>query len=386
MNDPLIIDDRPIILVESAERLEDLILAAGRDDVIGVDLEADSLHHYRDRICLIQVSTTFNDWVVDPIKIKDLQPLWETFKDPAKLKIFHGADFDLRSLDRDYSVHVASIFDTKIALELLGCSVIALAGVLQERFNVSLSKKFQKHNWSRRPLSREAQIYAAMDTRYLIRLYSLLDQELLRRERRDWARQEFEHLEDIRCAPSKRETLGYRRLITGDNPDPRYMQCLRLLFEFRKREAERCDLPVFRIFTDAVLSALAYVSLVKNSTTLDSSILLVAEPYRREVKDIIFSAIRTPLIECPQPVDESLNQDPPYDNRFFRGLQLSRDRAAEKLKIEPSVIAGNKILKRIASLSIDQRRNCSIARELTAIRDWQWDLLMGGDNPEDVSD
>ncbi len=155
MNGMLLVDDRPVMLVESADQLKELIHAINRDTVIGVDLEADSLHHYRDRVCLIQISTTLNDWVVDPIKIKDLQPLWVTFEDPAKLKIFHGADFDLRSLDRDYSVHVTSIFDTKIALELLGYSVIALAGVLQEKFAVSLSKRYQKHNWSSRPLSKE---------------------------------------------------------------------------------------------------------------------------------------------------------------------------------------------------------------------------------------
>ncbi len=216
-----------------------------------------------------------------------------------------------------------------------------------------------------------------MDTRYLTRLHSLLDQELLRCERRDWAHQEFEHLENTRWAPSKREILGYRRLITGDNPEPHYVQCVRQLFEFRAQEAERCDLPVFRIFTDDVLSELASFSMVENLPSLDSSLALLAEPYRRRVKDMILSAKRTSLLDCPPPVDDYLDKEPPYDSKCFRKLQLARDRIAVKLKIDPSVIAGNKTLKRVAALSSDQRRSYLVAREFTGMRAWQWDLVTG---------
>jgi hypothetical protein len=154
--------------------------------IIGVDLEADSMHHYFEKVCLLQIATDSASYLMDPLALRDLSVLQPVFSNPRIRKIFHGADYDVRSLYRDFQVEVENLFDTQLACKFLGLRETGLDSLLRNRFQVELNKKFQRADWSQRPLSTEMLEYAAMDGGYLIPLAHMLKKELEEKIAHQW--------------------------------------------------------------------------------------------------------------------------------------------------------------------------------------------------------
>ena len=152
-------------------------IAAGleRETMIGVDIEADSMFHYQEKVCLIQISTTSCNILLDPLSLVDLSHLSSIFTDPNIRKVFHGADYDIRSLYRDFGIEVNALFDTQIAARFLGIKETSLAYLLKERFGVTVEKKYQKRDWSKRPLPAAMLAYAVQDTCHLLPLSRILE-------------------------------------------------------------------------------------------------------------------------------------------------------------------------------------------------------------------
>ena len=91
-------------MIESREALLRMVEKLAGETVLAWDLEADSLHHYREKVCLIQIATSKEVFLVDPLAVPDLSPLAALLENPAIRKVFHGADYDIRSLHRDFSL------------------------------------------------------------------------------------------------------------------------------------------------------------------------------------------------------------------------------------------------------------------------------------------
>ena len=119
--------------------------------IIGVDLEADSLYHFKEKVCLLQIAAGSLNIVIDPLQIKDLTTLKPLFKNPNIQKVFHGADYDIRSLFRDFKITVNNLFDTQLACRFLGMNETSLEAVIRRWFQVNLNKKYQRKDWSKRP-------------------------------------------------------------------------------------------------------------------------------------------------------------------------------------------------------------------------------------------
>jgi ribonuclease D len=131
-----------------------------------VDTEADSLHHYREKVCLIQISMEDDHYILDPLAVRDLAPLLDVLA--HRSLIFHGGDYDLRMLFLGYGFRAQEpVFDTMLAAQILGHEKLGLAALVQEFFGVELPKYGQKSDWSQRPLSQDLLDYAINDTRYL---------------------------------------------------------------------------------------------------------------------------------------------------------------------------------------------------------------------------
>ncbi len=178
-------------LVQNADELAALAGELGRQTRVAVDTESNSLHAYRERVCLIQFSTPRGDFVVDPLALDDLQPLAALFADPRVEKIFHAAEYDILCLRRDFGYTFASIFDTMQAGRILGRKQAGLDRLLDEKFGITHSKRFQKADWGVRPLSRELLLYAALDTHYLIPLREILAAELKEKDLWPLAQEDF---------------------------------------------------------------------------------------------------------------------------------------------------------------------------------------------------
>src|SRR5512143_1920726 len=194
MNDPKV----SYQLIETVFNLEQAAKLLSGENIIAVDLEADSLYHYREKVCLIQIATETSNRVIDPLAIGDLSSLQTVMANPAIRKVFHGADYDIRSLHRDFQIEINNIFDTQLACRFLGLKETGLEALLRSRFQVVLDKKYQKQDWSARPLSPEMLAYGIKDVMYLIPLARMLEKELSARNRLSWMEEEGNALSRVR--------------------------------------------------------------------------------------------------------------------------------------------------------------------------------------------
>ena len=119
-------------MIEKASDLRRIAKYVRTRGVIGVDLEADSMFHYQEKVCLVQMASNDQTFLIDPLALKDLSPLAPVFADPDVRKVFHGADYDIRSLYRDFGIEVHSLFDTQIAARFLGFRETSLASLLKD--------------------------------------------------------------------------------------------------------------------------------------------------------------------------------------------------------------------------------------------------------------
>ena len=197
--------------------------------------------------------------LVDPLAVEDLSALGPTLASNANVKVLHGSDYDLRSLHREYGFAISGLFDTEIAARFLGMVRPNLAAVLEHFLNVEIpkSRRMQRSNWDLRPLSSEAISYAAADVHYLIPLARRLKELLSEAGRLAWVQEEFGRLEaSARSAPDT-PSPDFMRVKGSDRLTPQQLGILKELFDLREAEAERIDLPPYRIMGNEVLIYLA---------------------------------------------------------------------------------------------------------------------------------
>ena len=245
--------DQPPIWVDSPDALRDLAAELRRHPRIGVDTEANSLHAYREQVCLLQFSTPEADYLVDPLALDDLSPLAPVFADPAVEKIFHAAEYDVLGLHRDFGFAFANLFDTMVSARILGYEKVGLGALLEAFFGVRLEKRFQKADWGQRPLSPDMLDYARLDTRFLLPLRDRLAAELEAKGLLPLAQEDFARLTHP-IAANGRPPLWQRG---GHHLTPQQTAVLEALWRYREAEAERRNVPPFKVLDDRTLVALA---------------------------------------------------------------------------------------------------------------------------------
>jgi ribonuclease D len=244
----------PPIPIEDRSALVDLVQRLADSPVAGVDTESNSLHAYRERVCLLQLSIPAGDFIVDPLRIADLSPLGPFFSSPATQKVFHAAEYDIICLARDYQFEFDGIFDTMVAARTLGWPQVGLAALLDSRFGVTLHKKHQRADWGHRPLTREQLEYARADTHYLPALRDIELRELAATGRTAEAFEEFARVTRVRApVPSAPDPLAFWRVNGARRLAPRQAAILKELVAAREDEARRADRPPFKIVSDAAL-------------------------------------------------------------------------------------------------------------------------------------
>jgi ribonuclease D len=223
---------------------------------LAVDTESNSLHAYREQLCLIQFSTPRTDYLVDPLALDDLSPLAPIFSNPKIEKVFHAAEYDLICLKRDSGITVANLFDTMQAARILGYKQVGLDTMLAEKGSILLDKRYQKADWARRPLTSEMLNYARLDTHYLLDLRDWLNIELEQRGRWALACEEFTRLA-AGNGNGKAETPAWQHVKGTQKLTDRQLTILQELCAWRKSKAQRMDRPVFKVIDDRRLVAVA---------------------------------------------------------------------------------------------------------------------------------
>jgi ribonuclease D len=347
----------PIATVAKLSKLLSQIEPADR---LAIDTEADSLHSYREKLCLLQISLLDGDFIVDPLANVDLAPLCAALAE--KEIVLHGADFDLRLLRRSLNFVARQIFDTVIAARLLGMREFSLAALVERYFNVKLTKGSQKANWGRRPLPKRMLEYAVNDTHYLLPLADHLETELRQIDRLDWFRQSCQRAIEQAALSRVRDEDEIWRISGSGALRGRAAAVLRALWQWRENEAAHADRPPFHILQNEEL-----VQAAQSFASEQVPDFRHFSPRRRQAfRDAAQSALQ--LSEAEWPISRRRFGVRPSAETVRRTEELrrQRDRAAKQLGLEPAFIAPRATLEAIAA---DE------SRAQTVLVPWQRQLL-----------
>lgn len=247
----------PPLWINQPQQLVELAQALAMHTRLAVDTESNSLHAYREQVCLIQFSTPDRDYLVDPLVLTDLGSLESIFTDLKIEKIFHAAEYDLICLRRDFGIRVANIFDTMHAARVLGYAAVGLDKLLAEKFNIHVDKRHQKADWAARPLTKEQIHYARLDTHYLPDLREVLEQELRDAGRWELAQEDFQRASHPEMTRSVADKNAIHRFIGRRDISDRELTILNELSQWRESIAEKMNRPLFKILSNEILIALA---------------------------------------------------------------------------------------------------------------------------------
>lgn len=331
---------------------------------VALDTEADSLHAYPEKVCLIQVSLPGKDVIVDPLGIKDLSGLWEALA--GREIILHGADYDLRLLRRAYGFVPASIFDTMLAARLLGHRSFGLSHLVGQILGVTLEKGPQKANWARRPLSLRMEDYARNDSRHLKPLEAVLRRQLVECGRLEWHREMCQRLVQ-QCAVEEPPDPDAVWRVRGSRVlDRRGLAVLRALWHWREKEALAARLPPFFILSPESLVGLAAATAAGQSP--ERWVPKRFSPRRQsELAGVMAEAMALPLECLPLPAPRlPAPRLSAAARRQLREITLRRDASALDLKIDPTLIASRSTLLALA---------CDGESAKAALQNWQRRLL-----------
>jgi ribonuclease D len=372
-------------LIATDAQLTELLKKIDVADRVAIDTEADSLHCYREKLCLLQISVPAaagvvdagrdletasgnrdqrswlqHDSIVDPLANLDLEPLRHVLE--TREIVLHGADYDLRMLRRGLNLIAHQIFDTMIAARLLGIREFSLAALVKRHFGLELPKGSQKANWAKRPLPARMAEYAINDVRYLLPLAEKLEAELDRYQRRDWLRQSCQRVVEQAAVTRVRKQDEFWRIRGSGLLRGRPATVLRALWQWREREAEMADRPPFHILQNKKLLSAA-VGFASGSVPDYKHFSSRRRQAFREAARIALTAPESDWPVLPRrfgtrPTAETV--------RRMEELRQRRDDAAEELGLEPSFIAPRGTLEAIAT---DHTRAASL------LVPWQRELL-----------
>lgn len=363
--------------VRSSLELSNLMRRVSREPLVAVDTEAASFHRFVDRIYLVQLSIRRETAIIDPLTVEDMSSLGAVLADPAVEVVFHDGDYDLRILDRDYGFHARHLFDTRIAAHLLGEPAVGLAALVEKHVGVTLDKKYQRADWSRRPLPPEMLEYAATDTRYLLELREKLRGLLEGRGRLSWAEEEFHRLEGVRWTPSEANGNAYLRMKGARKLGRRGLAVLRELAPWREQIAAELDRATFRVLSNEALLALSEAppqSQADLERVTGISSRLVAER-GASLLAAVERGLAVPEKDLPRfPHAERRVSDPAFDQAVER-LKSVRNAAAERLGLEPGVLCPKGTLEAVARA---RPKSAAALNEIPEVRRWQVEVL-GGD-------
>jgi ribonuclease D len=247
----------PPVWVNSKQLLQQMLDDLTAQERVAVDTESNSLHAFREQVCLLQFSSTRADYLVDPLVLEDLQGLAPIFASTRIEKIFHAAEYDLICLRRDFGFKFANLFDTMQAARTLGYPAVGLDRLLGDKFDIQMDKRHQKADWAARPLTNEQIHYARLDTHYLFDLRDALEKELIEKDRLQFAQEDFFRACLVEEQKQKINGESWERFSGRKDLSLRELTILSHLCEWRDREAEKLNRPPYKVMLDDMLILLS---------------------------------------------------------------------------------------------------------------------------------
>ena len=362
-------DAQRYMIIDSISKLRELTSELAEQRIIGVDLESDSMYHFKEKVCLIQIASTQATAIIDPLQIKNLSLLEPLFRRADIQKVFHGADYDVRSLYRDFRIAVNNLFDTELACRFLGFKESGLNAVLKKKYSIQLDKKNQRKDWSKRPLPEDMVAYAAKDVHYLIPLAESLQQELIQKGRLSWVQEECNTLSGVRPAPVDSEPLflGFKG---AGKLGPKGLAVLEELLQLRRKIARQQDRPLFRIIGNKSILMLAEARPLSRRKLPETGALgsKQVDRYGKDVIAAVKKALHRPAKDLPKYPRKTSPMVPAIVAKRVKELRNWRDLLAKKLQIDPAIICTR---AQISALAVQRPQNVDSLTKNNDLKTWQ---------------
>ena len=355
-------------VIEDNHQLAQLCAELVSETALALDLEADSMHHYREKVCLLQLSNRRENWLIDPLQVTDLTPLGGLLARQELLTVLHGGDYDIRSLHRDFGIVVNRMFDTMVAAQFTGATEFGLAALLREHFSIELDKRFQKADWSKRPLTPEMANYAAHDTAHLLELADRLEERLEQLGRRAWVAEECALLVGNRVTEKGNGPLFLNCKGAG-KLRPRNLAVLEALLQFRDQQARETDRPAFKVIpVDALLKiAEDLPAAVRDMNGIAGLTARLLGRYGEQLLAAVQEGLAVTEADLPRFPRGRGEPNPGIKARIAR-LKQWREGVSSRMELASGLLAPNWLLERIAEL---QPVTLEQLQATPGIRRWQ---------------
>lgn len=359
--------------IDRCEELEAFVRQAHKADMIALDIEGDSMFHYQEKVCLIQMAANGQTVVIDPLTVKDLSPIKPVLANADVPKVIHGADYDIRSIYRDFGITIANLFDTQLASMYMGWTETSLEAVVARHFGVELNKKYQKKNWSRRPLPEDMVAYAASDVAYLIPLALHLTRELERLGRLQWVTEECRLLCGVR-PPKNNDGPMFLKFKGAGRLEPRQLAVLEALLQMRNAIARQKDRPLFKVISNTALKkiALAIPTSMKQLKACGALSDKQYDMYAKAVMEAVRNARRMPKGQLPIYPRQRSPRVPRKAPARVKALRAWRDAKADELDLNAALLLNRALIKAIA---IENPATTTALAKVDGIHQWQVDAF-----------
>lgn len=334
----------PPVWVDQQASFDNMVADLSLQPRVAVDTESNSLHAYREQVCLIQFSTPKTDYILDPFALADLGALGPLFANSGSEKIFHAAEYDLICLKRDFNFEFANLFDTMYAARVLGYSFVGLDNMLAEKLDVKVDKRHQKADWAARPLTPSQIDYARLDTHYLFQLRDILEQELEEKGRLQLAREDFVRACQVEQVREKVNGASWRRFSARKDLSTRELTILSELCSFRDQVAEHMNRPPFKVVDDDTLLNIARNLPEKD---VDLAALGLSSKQIRLWGEEILMAVKKGM-EAPLVVREEARRPSDAILKRMEKLKTWRKTVAKDMGVESDVVLPKHYLHTLA--------------------------------------
>jgi len=355
--------------VDTPEGLDRLVNTFDSRELLAIDLEADSMFHFQDRVCLIQLATRQQIFIIDPIRLECIDRLKPYFNDNRIRKVFHGADYDIRSLFRDFDIVIHNLFDTELACRFLGIQQSGLDAVIQSFFQVKLEKKYQKKDWSRRPLPGDMINYAAKDVQYLLRLAEILEEKLIQKNRLSWVEEECRLLSKVRPNTNPDVPL-YQNFRGAGKLNSRELAILEEVLLWRRETARKKDRPLFKIIGNQHIQKLVHKKPRSKEELVESKSLSSKQlhMFGHQLLEAIERGYNMPEDRLPVYPRRRTPRISEATSRKVRKLKNWKEAKAKKLSIDPALVLNK---TQIVEIAKTRPVNVQDLTRINAIKAWQ---------------
>ena len=339
------------IFIDTQKEFDELAVKLAKHKYIAIDTESNSLYAYKEKFCLMQLTSDHINAVVDTLAV-DIKSILPVFADPAVEKIFHSADSDIRVFKAAMGCTFVNIFDVMVAAKYLGIIKCGLDNMVQEFLGgAEMNKKFQKADWGRRPLTKEMLDYASGDTIHLKKLRDILAAELEKKGRLEEVTGQFAQICKIEPQPMRFDESGFLTLKSARQLNGRGLAVLRELYLAREVAAIKRNAPPFKVISEDLMLRLSVAPRegLHNLSIFKGVSGYVLANHGGWIREALQRGLKAPEYSVPR--REISREKRAYfetvKNRF-KNLKMWRKEIAARRNMLPEAIMGNDVLERVA--------------------------------------